>query len=48
VETLTAPLSEVYFPSVVICNVSPMRKSFMHHVLQNSSFFQASKLSFRK
>ena len=41
VETLTASLEEVYFPSVVICNVSPLRRSFMYNVMQNSTFEQS-------
>ena len=35
---MTASLDEVYFPSVVVCNVSPLRKSFMYSVMQNSAF----------
>ena len=37
-ESATVPLDEVYFPSVVVCNVSPLRKSFMYSVMQNSAF----------
>ena len=28
VETMTAPLSEIYFPSVTVCNINQARKSF--------------------
>ena len=33
-ETRTASLDEVFFPSLVVCNVNPMRKSFMYDVLK--------------
>ena len=28
VETMTAPLSDIYFPSVTVCNINQARKSF--------------------
>ena len=33
-ETRTASLDEVFFPSLVVCNVNPLRKSFMYDVLK--------------
>ena len=35
-ESRSESLSEIYFPSVVICNINPLRKSFMYEVLQVS------------
>ena len=36
-ESRSESLSEIYFPSVVICNINPLRKSFMYEVLQNTT-----------
>ena len=33
-DTRTAALTDVFFPSLVVCNVSPLRKSFMYDVLE--------------
>ena len=43
-ETMTETLDEVFFPSVVVCNVSPLRKSFMFDVLNHSRFSDNAKL----
>ena len=32
VETMTAPLSEIYFPSVTVCNINQARKSFFEEL----------------
>ena len=32
VETMTAPLSEIYFPSVTVCNINQARKSFFDEI----------------
>ena len=32
VETMTAPLSEVFFPSITICNINQARKSFFDEI----------------
>ena len=32
VETMTAPLSEIYFPSVTVCNINQARKSFFNEL----------------
>ena len=37
IESRSESLSEIYFPSVVICNINPLRKSFMYEVLQVKS-----------
>ena len=39
IESRSESLSEIYFPSVVICNINPLRKSFMYEVLQVKSSF---------
>ena len=33
VDTMTAPLSEVYFPSVVVCNINQVRESYFEEVV---------------
>ena len=35
VDTMTAPLSEVYFPSVVVCNINQVRESYFEEVVSN-------------
>ena len=35
-ETRTGSLSKVFFPSVVVCNMNEIRKSFMYNVLEVS------------
>ena len=32
VETMTAPLSEIFFPSVAVCNINQARKSFFDDI----------------
>ena len=34
-ESPTTPLSEVFFPSIVVCNLNSMRKSFVHSLLRD-------------
>ncbi|TRY74967.1 hypothetical protein TCAL_04960, partial [Tigriopus californicus] len=35
VDTMTAPLSEVFFPSVVVCNINQVRDSYFEELLAN-------------
>ena len=32
VDTMTVPLSEVFFPSVVVCNINQVRSSFFEEI----------------
>ena len=36
-ESRSGNLSEVYFPSIVVCNMNPLRKSFMYEILDTTS-----------
>jgi len=42
VDTMTVPLSEVFFPSVVVCNINQVRKSFFAElgIYNNESFIR--------
>ena len=34
-ESPTVPLNDVYFPSVVLCNMNILRKSFIHSLMND-------------
>ena len=42
VDTMTVPLSEVFFPSVVVCNINQVRKSFFEElgIYDNETFIR--------
>jgi len=42
VDTMTVPLSEVFFPSVVVCNINQVRKSFFAElgIYENETFIR--------
>ena len=41
-DTMTVPLSEVFFPSVVVCNINQVRKSFFEElgIYDNETFIR--------
>ena len=44
-ESPTTPLTEVFYPSVVVCNMNAMRKSLVHYLLRDPSL---SGVSYRE
>ena len=42
VDTMTVPLTEVFFPSVVVCNINQVRKSFFQElgIYDNETFIR--------
>ncbi len=49
VDTMTVPLTEVYFPSVVVCNINQVRKYFRKkttYTLNKCSFFTKHDFEF--
>ena len=42
VDTMTVPLTEVFFPSVVVCNINQVRKSFFEElgIYDNDTFIR--------
>ena len=36
-ESATVPLDEVYFPSVVACNMNTLRSSFIHSLIEDEA-----------
>ena len=42
VDTMTVPLTEVFFPSVVVCNINQVRKSFFEElgIYDNDTFIK--------
>ena len=42
VDTMTVPLTEVFFPSVVVCNINQVRKSFFAQlgIYDNETFIR--------
>ena len=42
VDTMTVPLTEVFFPSVVVCNINQVRKSFFEElgIYDNETFIR--------
>ena len=41
VETMTAPLSEIFFPSIAVCNINQARKSFFDEIgIDNGSIIR--------
>ena len=51
VDTMTAPLSEVYFPSAVVCNINQVSEHFfrffVNESLQNLNFWNTRHLEIR-
>ena len=45
VDTMTVPLTEVFFPSVVVCNINQVRKSFFQElgIYDNETFIRQVK-----